>query len=463
MTIRTVAGTAIQAAIDACAATGDVVDVKAGGYAGFTIPAGKKVEVNGNGSAVVSGPGNTVQVKGAGSTLRGLDVSGSTGQYNSCVFVNVPDVTLDHVVLHDGDCYGVRAYGALAVRLNMISPLLHHLAAGVEFHQGGAGSFVRDPVIHDMDRMVVNDPAGGNDTGGMALAFFKTNGLVTVLNPTIDRAYSVVRNGLPASYDYGWDGAAFELYACQDVLVDGGTIHGTPWIVETGKGSLDPDCSGFTMRNTKVGGQWPGAVPTATEFGRTFQRANGGFLLRSALNFVIEDCEFRDLDWHTILAEEVGGYTGKVANVVFHRNRVWLKTGTRLVTLGTGVAAAALTIDDNQVYPAPGIAAVASVLGHGTTNDKATLTGWTGWESRSYWGPEVVIPAETPLQAAIRERDAALASLATANATVAADDAKVLALTAARDTAQAAAASAQGRLAQAKTIVAAAAGQVATV
>ena len=107
---------------------------------------------------------------------------------------------------------------------------------------------VRDNDVHDNDLMMVNTPdVRGDDVGGEAISLVKSTGHVLVTNNRIwgNRAQS---------YDYGYDGGAFSVYAASNWTITGNTTWDNRNIMETGTDANKTPCDNnvFT-RNLNYG------------------------------------------------------------------------------------------------------------------------------------------------------------------------------------------------------------------
>jgi hypothetical protein len=82
--------------------------------------------------------------------------------------------------------------------------------------------------VHDNNHMVVNTQSPStDDNGAVGIAFLKTTG------PVLAQGNQVWGNRAP-SYDYGYDGGAFEVFGASDVTITGNTMWDNKDVLETG-------------------------------------------------------------------------------------------------------------------------------------------------------------------------------------------------------------------------------------
>jgi hypothetical protein len=336
MSVIQVAGTSLQAAHDK-AEPGDTLAPAAGTYAGLKIT--KPLTIEGGGGLLIDGPGNTVEFTptAAGCTLRGATVRGSTGQNNANLLVRAPDIVLEDLTITDALCFGIRQYQA--DRLTMRRIFIAQVAAGIEVHRCGAGSFAEDVTVNDVNRMVI-DSASGN--GGDAWQFFASTGPYHLLRPKVARA----RAKTVASW--GWDGGGFQGYGpCGPVLIEDWEVRDSVNVCEVG---TDPSMggvpTGWIFRNGDAYGVSEPVPPT-------HEKACVGWLLRANVNFLIEGNRLHGLDWWTFNLASGGTYGGLTSGNVIRDNDVWIKRDAveaHYVMAGPGVDMNAYSIYNNRIH-----------------------------------------------------------------------------------------------------------------
>lgn len=423
MSTRNVALGQLQTVINAAVA-GDILNLAAGIHTG-SVTVNKKLTIDGLGAATISGPNNTVLIRADGITLKNVTVTGSSGNPNALINQTYPNLTLDNVKLigtgapadANRTVYGIRNYQT--GKVTVIGGEWAHLAVGVSWERGGAGSVVDGVDIHDIDHMVVNDTTPGTDTGANPFAFYHAVGPITVRRNTI-------RNIRAASADYGADGSAFEFFGSGTggVLIENNEVHDSLLIAETGKAAGDADYDAVTFRGNRFYGK-----PNFTPANST--QACNGLYLRSAKNWVIEDNEFHDLDWWVLGFDYSSSqYSGAVSNIVARRNKVWLKPGVnRWLSFGSTVPLTVFTSSDTTVYqPAGSGNVIAEKVGGVKTDVLATWRNAApGHETgATTWGPEPPVStceddlaaAQAQIAVLTVERDVAEAEAAAATATL---------------------------------------------
>jgi hypothetical protein len=223
---------------------------------------------------------------------------------------------------------------------------------------------VRDNDVHDNDLMMVNTPdVRGDDVGGEAIALVKSTGHVLVTGNRIwgNRA---------KSYDYGYDGGAFSVYAASNWTITGTVTWDNRNIMETGTDSNKTPCdnNAFT-RNVSYG---------ATTLDKTV-----GMVLRCASNTLIANNTFRGTqDWVFAISHNQGSWGGSVDGLKIVNNVISVSVG-KIFGIDTDLPAS-VVIDYNLLNQA-GSGYLSTLKGVGTL----TLAGWramTGFETHGMAG-----------------------------------------------------------------------------
>ena len=127
--------------------------------------------------------------------------------------------------------------------------------------------------------MVRNTPTGVNahdDTGAVGIGFVRSTGHVLA-------AGNRIWSNRAASYDYVWDGSAFEIYGASNVTMTDNVAWDNENILETGTDQGALACSNNVFaRNVAY---------AATTQGRSW-----GMFLRCALNMVVANNTFHDVE-----------------------------------------------------------------------------------------------------------------------------------------------------------------------
>lgn len=324
----------IQRAVD-LAVSGETILVESGTYAGFSVPSGKTgLTIRGDSQTgvVVDNPalavGNLVTVRGADTTLSHLTVQkcrpdpakdadlesqGSAGiRVEGAYRATITNVTVrlgrepidDSADEHRGrGCFGIMANQAWG--LDVGSSDVYDNGGGIYVRGGGAGR-IHDNTVHDhTGALIRNTPGGGDDFGAAGISFDHVlageGGYTAEGNTLTDNA--------AASYDYGFDGGGFEIYASSGVVMRHNTLVANDTALETGADTdSEPDvgCSGNSFTNNTVVGydeEHPKAEYAPDRLARK------GLVLRCDQDMLV--------GWNTLTDVEYGAFTLTVAGGVF--------------------------------------------------------------------------------------------------------------------------------------------------
>lgn len=361
----------VQHALDLSAA-GDTVILHGGRYDGFdvaaqgTTDAPITVRAHAGETPVIEGPSGRPDVihvtpDARNVVLEGLTVQGSQAQRGSGVLIeNALEgpvvVRLCRILGNAG--FGVNVYQSRNVQIqnNDIS----HNGTGVQVIGEGAGVVVSDNEVHENDRMIRNTRQSVNnndDYGAVGVALVHTTGAVLVSgnNVWMNRALS---------YDYGWDGGAFDIYAASNVTIRDNVASDNQTVLETG---TDP---GLPCDNNRFFGN--------LAFGNTTSGSSRGVLLRCGAGMLIAYNTLANLDDFGL---EVGLDSAAFSGTIDGARVV----GNVFVLLGGGppyrferARPDDLMIDRNLVWA--GGRPLADVAGHGQAADLSQLADWTGYE-----------------------------------------------------------------------------------
>ena len=194
--------------------------------------------------AIVDGRGKATQVVsvvGAHDVvLSHITIQGAVGKdEGSGLYVGAGshDVTFEDGLVRGIDGFGILIDGSTRVTIRRSE--ITDTATGIRIRTAGDQVLVEDNRIFNNDRMVINDRGGNNDYGAQGVAFQFTTGLVTVRNNQIygQRAQS---------FDYGQDGAAFEVFGASNLLITGNVVWDNENVLETGTDGTHP-CSNITF------------------------------------------------------------------------------------------------------------------------------------------------------------------------------------------------------------------------
>jgi hypothetical protein len=374
MAVIAVKGTSIQAAWNS-ANNGDTLDLTPVGYAGNLNLSGKSVSVKSDGGALINGPEQDGTVNLLVNGVRGATFEG----------------------------FGMRASGcSMKVQGDVTGTVFQYLDS-------------RDP-----DWMVRATTTANDDTGGNHWQFDRNIG---------GRLYRCsARGGKAKSYDYGYDGGAFEVFGgVKDVSVEQCETWDTINITEWGKNAGQPDNTNIRFVDCVFHGR---AMPTKPAYSvpypydssRSYRVVNVGTYIRAFNGISFLRCEFDQLDDYSQLFQAGGGWGGGAAAAVIDGCTFRLKPGvSRIVVLNGGIPVSAVTIRGSRVYP-NGCTEFALING-------TRITTQAGFESnfgvQAYWGAEQsagpadcsaleaeLAGAESQIAVLTAERNAALAQSA---------------------------------------------------
>ena len=357
----------LQRAADAVAPGGTVV-IRKGTYDGFFLGRsgtaaapiafmaypGEAAVVDGNPANV-----NTILVRNARHlSLLNLVIRGSKGGQSAGIRL---ENGCDHVriagcVVGDNEGTGVKIYRGTYVTVEDNEVCRN--ATGIDVSYDGAGCVIRNNRVHHTDKMVRNTAdVAHDDYGGDGITFTRTAGPVTA---TGNRVWS----NRAKSFDYGWDGGAFSIYAASRVAIEDNVMWDNENVLETGTDNRNPCDGNRFVRNVAYGAlSAPG--------GRLY-----GMFLRAAENMLVAHNTFHDLEWVFSVMAIPETFKGSIEglrivnNVASARVKVWGIEGS---------VPASVVIDRNLSFNPTG-GWIGSVSGKGHTNSLAQFTAWCGYE-----------------------------------------------------------------------------------
>lgn len=317
----------LQKAVDTAPA-GATIHVASGTYAGFSVAAGRTglSIVGASRTGVVITPSaparDVVAIRGAGTTLRSVTVSGcrpaptpSSPETAGTASVRVAaaDVTVDQVTIRDataGGAYPTGCYGVLAVdadRTTVSGSEITRTGTGVMISGGGAGTQVRGNTIHHNDALIRNNPAadttGEGDFGATGIGFY----LVAATPGPVADANTVSDNRAP-SYDYGWDGSGIEIFGASRLTLTGNKLANNDTALESGtSGPTGPACLDNVFRGNLVTGNPDRSAG---------HQVSKGLILRCGKKMQVTENTLRLTDWFALsLVEEDPLFGGTDAQV----------------------------------------------------------------------------------------------------------------------------------------------------
>ena len=216
----------LQHAADVASGT---VNVRGGTYAGFSLKrSGLTFAAWGSEVPVVHGGPDIINIfKVTSATIRGFTVEGAPTSRGSGILVgSSSNVLIENNLLRNNHSYGLRTWysTAVTIRNNEVSGN----EVGIQISYTSDGVRVLGNRVHDNNRMVVNTPSPTtDDNGAVGVVFLKTTG------PVLASGNQVWGNRAP-SYDFGYDGGAFEVFGASDVTITGNTMWDNKDVLETG-------------------------------------------------------------------------------------------------------------------------------------------------------------------------------------------------------------------------------------
>jgi parallel beta-helix repeat protein len=358
----------LQKAADSAPA-GSTVLVRGGEYAGFvmrrsgTAAAPITFASYPGESAVVDGNGQvpyTIQLTGVAhvNVLR-LTVRGGYAerQQGGGILVNNSSyVELRDNVIRDNHSFGVRTESSTHVLVDGNDVFGN--AVGVHIGTLGEGTVVSNNLIHDNNLMMVNTAdVRGDDAGAEGVAIVHTSGHVEVV-------HNQIWGNRAQSYDYGYDGGAFSIYAASNWVIRDNVTWDNRNILETGTDSDRTDCNNGTfVHNLNY---------AATTVDRTV-----GMVLRCASNTLVANNTFVGMQYFVFDISHMGGsWGGSIEGLRVINNVVSISTG-KVYGIDTKLPSS-VVIDNNIIYKS-GSGYLATYLTEGTSS-LATLRDWTGAE-----------------------------------------------------------------------------------
>ena len=164
------------------------------------------------------------------------------------------------------------------------------------------------------------------------------------------------------SYDYGYDGGAFEIYGSSGATMAGNRIWDNQDVIETGTDGA-PCANNIFARNVAWGGNNKSVVSLRGP------QVNG-IILRCGQNMLIANNTFQDLDYWVYDISASGGFAGNISGFKIENN-VSYQAAHKIYAIEVALPGDAV-IDHNVSYNTPG-APFASVPGNANVTTIATF------------------------------------------------------------------------------------------
>jgi parallel beta-helix repeat protein len=324
-------------------------------------------------------PGETPTIDGGGTTentvrlarvtyvrLVGLTLTGGFGvghRGSGIIVENSTHVELRSNTVRDNRAFGIRLLlsGELIVEGNDV----YGNAVGIHAGSVGDGTLIVGNRVHDNNLMITNTPdIVGDDVGGDGIAIVNGTGSVLI-------AGNLVYRNRAASYDFGYDGGAFSVYAASNWTFRDNVTYDNRNVLETGTDAGKTPCAnGSFVRNLS--------------FGATSVDRSVGLILRCASNALIANNTFAGLQFFVFdLSHNANPWGASIDGTRIVNNVISIDTG-KVYGIQTAIPAGVLL--DRNVLHLSGTAVLGSVVGKGTTSSLATFQSWTGEELDSVLG-----------------------------------------------------------------------------
>jgi parallel beta-helix repeat protein len=350
---------------------GATVLVRSGSYTGFLMrrsgAAGQPIlfaGYPGDARPVIAGNATTVNVIRLSAVhdvqLAGLVVQGAAAD-KSGSGVRVENgstrIAISGSLLRDNKSYGISVSSSNYVTIadNEVTGN----AEGIYVSRGGEGVVITGNRVHDQDHLVVNTPGGNDDHGAVGIAFVKTTGHITASG-------NLLWANRGPSYDYGFDGGAFEIFGASHVSMLDNRMWNNKNVLETGTDGELACSDNLFARNVA--------------YGATTAGSSVGLMLRCDTGDRIVNNTFYGLDDWVFTVTNGGGSYGSTVQGLTVVNNVIAQEAGKLYAFMTALPSS-VTINNNLLYNAKSGGTLAYVAGKGSTSSLTTLRSWTGFET----------------------------------------------------------------------------------
>ena len=356
---------------------GSTVYIRAGTYAAFTMTRsgtasapitfaaypGEKPVIDGQGAVVWA-----VKLSGVSYVrLDGLTVQGGYApdqDGGGVLIVSSSYVTLSNSLLQNNKAFGVRSYNSTYVTIT--NNEITHNATGVRIERAAGGTRVTNNLIHNNDQMMTNTPDIANDdVGAIAIGIVRTSGNVIFSG-------NLIWGNRAPSYDYGWDGGAFDIYAASDWTITNNVTWDNENVLETGTDAAKTPCADDTYTHN--------LNYAATTVGRTY-----GMVLRCGTNMLIANNTFYGIqDFVFALSHNKGSWGGAIDGLQLVDNIISVSSA-EVFRIENSIPAS-VHIDYNLVQVSGSAVVAAGVPNKGSTTSLSTFRAWTGYEIHGLQG-----------------------------------------------------------------------------
>jgi parallel beta-helix repeat protein len=363
----------LQHAADRVPAGGTVI-VSSGTYAGFTMtrsgtngdpitflgdPDGPQPVLDGR----VDGRLDVVRINGAHDVrISGFVVTGSQGGDYTGSGIRTENgasrIVISDNLIRNNHSYGVNSYASSAVTIRDNEVTGNE--EGIQIARGGEGTRIIDNRVHDNDQMLRNTPSSvdpNDDAGATGIGFLKTTGHVVASG-------NYVWGNRAPSYDYTWDGSAFDIYGASNVTITDNVTWDNENVFETG---TDP---GLACRDN--------VFARNVSYGATTQGRSWGAFIRCGTDMIVANNTFVGIEGFVFsIGTDSSRFSGALDGLEVVNNLVDVEaTGARVFGLTTDLPSS-VRIDYNLARTSGQLA----MLPDGrSTSDPDTFTAWTGYQ-----------------------------------------------------------------------------------
>ena len=259
----------------------------------FTAYPGESAVVDGNNAVAY-----TIKVVGAHDlrftnlSIRGGYADGYAGA--GITTENSANIEIRNNLISDNKAWGVRLYNSTYVTVD--NNEVTRNAVGIHVNLAGEGVTITNNRVHDDNKLIIGTPCSVNcddDVGGEGIALVKSTGHVTVSGNSIWANRAV-------SSDWGYDGAAFSIYAASNWTIRDNVTWNNRNVMETGTDTAKTPCNNNTfVRNLNY---------AATTVDRTV-----GMVLRCGSNMLVANNTFDGIQYFVFdISHNYGGWGGSV-------------------------------------------------------------------------------------------------------------------------------------------------------
>jgi parallel beta-helix repeat protein len=359
----------LQRAADSATAGMSVV-IRAGTYGAFET---HRSGVAGSPITFISYPGESVVIDGHNAveyTVRlsgvsyvrivGLTVQGGFAerqQGGGLLIGRSSQVEVRDSTFRSNRAFGIRSYNSTHVLIEGND--IYGNAVGIQVGGAGEGTAIRDNQIHENNQMMVNTPdVRGDDVGGEGVALVRSTGAVEVSN-------NQIWGNRSASYDYGYDGGAFSIYAASNWTIRDNVTWDNRNVLETGTDSLRTPCDNNSfVRNLN--------------YAATSVDVTVGMVLRCASNTTVANNTFDGMQSFVFDVSHMrNSWGGSIEGLRIVNNIVSIASGK---VYGIESVLPSSVVIDNNILDNHGSGYLATYLGTGAKSLTAFVT-MTGQET----------------------------------------------------------------------------------